>query len=327
MNPVPSRPARIAVAAIVAMCSATLAWLIATNNATWYVSDLDQTWWAGRLLLDGRDPYTVIGDGTDPRWLFRYFYPMPAAWVGVALAPLGRDAMRMTFVAVSGALFAYALTRERWTPLAAVATQGYWSAVFLAQWTPLVAAGAVLPAVGWALACKPNVALMALAGAQWRERRRVMWCVAAATAITALTLLADPTWPLRWRDALQTSEHFMPLVLRPWGWLLLLAAFRWREPAARILLAIAIIPHTPGSRESLLFFLTPIAAPQALVLIVGSHVAARMMDGWDWQRSFVAYIDASAHAVLVAVYLPFLVALLAPALRRRFTPQPLPAHD
>src|SRR5687767_7927431 len=93
------------------------AWLtFAGRTSPQLITDFDQTWQAARLMLSGADPYTVIGDGSDPRWRFRYYYPAPATLVAVPLAGLSLEHARALFVGLSGALFAWALTRHRWLP-------------------------------------------------------------------------------------------------------------------------------------------------------------------------------------------------------------------
>ena len=62
---------------------------------------------------------------------------------------------------------------------------------------------------------------------------------AVAAACGTATLLLDPRWPAKWLTAMSEFSgarlHFVP-VLIPFGFLLLIALLRWREPAARVLL-------------------------------------------------------------------------------------------
>ena len=304
----PSVAARVTFALLVAALSAAFAWVLARNTGANYVADFDQIWWAARLVLHGQDPYAVI-NGSRPGFPFHYFYPMPATWAAIPLAGLDVYAARVTFAAASGAVFAYAVTRERWLPAVAVASQSYWSCVYLVQWTPIIAAAAVLPWLGWTWACKPNVAAIAAVGV--RDRRALLVSLAFAAAFAVATLLVDPGWPLRWRDALETAEHFRPIVTRPLGALLLLAVLRWRRAEARVLLALALVPHTPGTREALLFFVTPLNWMQAFALVVGSWGARWAVNGVPWREDFVLAMARSADSFLLWMFLPLLVLTLA----------------
>jgi hypothetical protein len=304
----PAVPARIALCVVVAVASASVLTCMGRANPA-HVTDFDQTWRAAQLTLAGQDPYSVIGDGSDPRWRFRYFYPAPATIAAMPLAPLSLEVARAVFVAIAGACFAWAVTRHRWLPAIAFLTQAYLSSVLLAQWTPLLGAAVALPWLGWVFAAKPNVGAIALAAFDdWRAAAKA---ATAAVAIASISFAIDPGWVSRWRGALATSEHFRPFVMRPGGAILLLVLLRWRRPDARLLAALALIPYTPATRETLLFFLTPLTGPALAVVFVGPHLVARVMDNWNWNRSFVEYTNTTAHWLLVLVYLPLAAAILA----------------
>lgn len=311
----PARTARIAAALAVAALSGWLAYLIGTNNPP-FVSDFDQHVRAAQVLLAGGDPYPRLTLPGRPEWIFLYLYPLTAAWAGLPFAGMDFVTARVVFVALSGAAFAYAATRDGWAPLLVVASNAYLSAVMLAQWTPLVAAVSVLPWLGWALACKPNVALIALAGARWEDRRRWAMAIALAAVFALLTLAVDPQWPVRWRASVAAwgVDHYEPYLLIPWGWLMLAAALRWRDPMMRTLLAIAVIPHTPGTREALLLAVAPgLRWWEAAGIVAGTWLVRNELAGFPLDP-FKGFADYSAHLMLLCVYLPMVAArLIVPA--------------
>ena len=75
-------------------------------------SDFAQPWLAGRLLLEGRNPYREIGpDGPVPHQ-FHLIYPATAA---IAAMPFGLVPLRLAnagFVGAGAALLFWALTRK-----------------------------------------------------------------------------------------------------------------------------------------------------------------------------------------------------------------------
>lgn len=107
-------------------------------------------------------------------------------------------------------------------------------------------------------------------------------------------------------------DVFRPLLTRPFGVLLLLAATRWRRPEARILLVLAFVPMNPAWYEALLVFCVPrrsvegaaLAALSWLVPVVGGPVAA----------TYATYASRTAPAfargTLICAYLPALLMVL-----------------
>ena len=209
-------------------------------------ADVDQIWWAARAVLHGQDPYQTIRTSGFP---FPFYYPLTAAIAGLPLGFLSLDAARAVFVAGGAALMGYAVGRERpylWPtflglPFLISARSGNWSAI--------LTAAMLLPALGWLAAAKPNVGVAMLAGA--RTRRDALVIVAGGAALLAVSLAVEPRWPWAWREALSASTHFRPLLLRPGGFVMLAALLCWRDPDARLLLALAVVPQTGFFYEEL----------------------------------------------------------------------------
>jgi hypothetical protein len=203
---------------------------------------------AAQALVSGENPYTAVDD--DPRDPYPFYYPGPALLV---LAPFGFLPVGVGFITwavVSGWLFGHAAIRYGRGLLPACLSTSFLQAVTYGQWSPLLVAGAVMPGLGWMLAAKPSIGLALLA---WRPDRRTVLLMAAITLLATIVL---PSWPLDWWASLQQTNHVAP-VARPWGWILLLAALRWRTPEARLLLALAVVPHTTALFETLPLFLIP----------------------------------------------------------------------
>jgi hypothetical protein len=249
--------------------------------------DFDQVWLAAGALLEGGDPYEVVGP---PRFYFPLYYPLTTALAAIPLAPLDFRTARLVFVAVSGGVFGYAIGRHRpwlWPvflglPFILFASGGQWSA--------LLSAALLLPWLGPLAVAKPNLGLALLAGAG--SRRAAVILVAGSLALLLASLAVDPAWPLAWIEALRQSTHFRPLILRPGGFLMLLALLRWRDPDARLLLGLALMPTTGLPYDLLPATLVARNRAQAGALTLLTQIAWIAAPGypvrepyaeWSWQ--------------------------------------------
>lgn len=309
MSGQPTLGRRVAIAALVAVCAGWYALAYARQHPR-FGADFDQIWYAGRLLITGADPYEVVGvRGRDAiGWPWQFFYPLPAAVVGVLFAPLERLPARVVFVVATTFVFAFAVTRHRWEPLSACLSGAFLSSIHLAQWSPLLVAAAVYPWLGFAIACKPNVGLVSIAAT--RERRSFAIAVGSAAVLTLLTLPIDPSWPTKWRTLVGTASHFRPLIFHPFGWLPLLSLYRWRKPEARVLAALTLVPMTPGVREALFVWLAPLSWGQGLALAASSHFVTPIANRYDPGTQFLAFVNATSAAVLWLVYVPATIFVL-----------------
>ena len=171
------------------------------------------------------------------------------------------------------------------------------------------------PWLGAMLACKPNVALVALAGA--RDRRTALLAAGGALAFALATLVIDPTWPARWLAATRTAHHVRPLASYWFGVPLLLALPLWRTDAGRVLAALALVPLTPASRDALLLFPCAFTPRQLALIALGTWVAVYGLVPLA-APTFDAFAVSVARAMTFAVYLPALV-MAAWNARRRLT--------
>jgi len=220
-------------------------------------SDFDQVWFAARSLLAGRDPYTLIGPGRAFRQPWPFYYPLPAAVVAVPVAWLPVEWARAIIAALCGGIFAYAVVGAGRAPSFALVSAPFGVAIANGQFAPLIAAGALLPMVGGIASVKPNIGLVALAGA--RTWTALIPALIIAALLCAISFAVQPSWFASWVEATTAAPHFAPYIVRPFGVLLVLALVRWRRPDARALLASAIVPGTPSIYDALV--------PLALTLV------------------------------------------------------------
>ena len=213
--------------------------------------DFTWTWRAARILLEHHDPYRVIQATGGYPFDDRLNYPLPAALVSLPFAPFPPVLAGALFVGISAALLAWVATREdyHWLPL-------FLSAPFLKvllapQWSPLLVAAALTPALQFLLVAKPNEGLAMFAyNPTWKG-------VVLGALLLLVSLLILPGWPVEWLHNLSRAPQYGAPAFFFLGPLLLLAALRWRTPEGRMLLAFALVPQRLLAYDQLGLWLIP----------------------------------------------------------------------
>ena len=274
--------------------------------------DFSWPWRAARVLLDGHNPYDVIQATGPYPFNVGLFYPLPAAVAALPFAPLPPAIAGALFFGISSALLALGLTRKRsdLARLPVFFSAPFCMAAVLAQWAPLMTAAAVLPALQFLAAAKPNLGL-----ACWVYRPTIRGAVAAA-AFAALTLFLVPSWPFDWREALGAAPRYKgPLFRGATGLILLLGIVAWRRREGRLFLAMAVVPQLSLFYDQLPLWLIPRTVATSVFLSVASWVA-----WWQWypSRALTSSVAIAAPWVFWLIYVPALVILLLPAFRGRW---------
>lgn len=287
------------IAATVAFFTFT-AWDLGAGDFTW-------SWRAARALLAKQNPYHTI----QPLGAYPYdapFYsPLPAALVALPFSPFPLTVAGALFVGVSAAILAWALCRDEPDRLLLFASAPYWMALRWGQWSPLLTATLLIPALAALVVVKPNLGLAVLV---YRPR----WQVVAAGAIFGIiSLLILPSWPLDWFNALATNRHTLPVLTIP-GCFVLLALLRWRDPRARLLIGLAIMPQRLLFYDQLaLLLVAPTLRTQLALIILG------WVGFLGWQSIGGPYTYAAPPWVLWLCYLPALIVVLAPLREQRMS--------
>lgn len=303
----PSRPARAAIAILVALAS--VAYVVAYAHANPdFVSDFDQLWAGARALWAGKDPYHVVGPRGSFLWKWPLYYPAPAV---VLLAPLGLLPVvvaRAVFTAVSAGLFAFAITRDGYGRLILLLSISFVTAIELVQWSPLLAAGTLLPAAAWLAVAKPNLGAAMAAYAFSRQVLAIM--LAGAAVLIAISFVLLPGWPREWWTNVRSAPHFVAPIMRPAGFVLLAVLARWRRPEARLLAALACIPQTPTFYDHVLVFIVARTARESLVLVVLSFAVYFSVAFAPPFATFQQWGDFVANATNVFIYAPAVIMVL-----------------
>jgi hypothetical protein len=249
---------------VVALTAAAVAWWYCVTSGS--LEDFVYALRAAQRLLAGRSVYLTGAElANEPNGIF--LYPLPAALVALPFASLSRQLAGAAFFAFSTGFLAYALAGYRRWALAALASPAFVFAAYYAQWSPLVVAGALLPGLGWIGVAKPNLWIAAVA---FRPR---WFVIAGGIAFFAGGLLVQPGWIVDWLGQLriQPTRHTPPVT---WlcGFVGLVGLLRWRQPGARALVAMTLMPLTPLPYDHLLLWLIPTSGREAIFLTVSAWI-------------------------------------------------------
>jgi hypothetical protein len=263
VEPAPSFGQRIAVAGLIGVAVAIVTWGNYRLRPPEAMSDFDQCWIAARAILARQDPFVAVR----AQWAFPMSYPLPAALAVLPLAFFPIFVARIVFVAIGASVCAFGVTRQAWHPLYLFLSGAFLESLIITQWTPLLMGAALIPAMGWLLAAKPNLGAALAAG--WPNR----WMALGVVLILAVSLVVWPSWPEEWLAGVREMNLFRPM-LRSWlGPVILLGLLRWRRPEARMLVALACIPQTGAVHSALPLFLAAETRRQTILLALLSHVA------------------------------------------------------
>jgi hypothetical protein len=300
LEPAPSLRARLLIAAGIGVFAAAISW-IGTHRSGFGTPDFH--WWyvGARALVEGKNPYVEV-----PRVIgsqFRLFHPLPAVLLTVPLVGFQPDVALSLFSAVSSAVLAFASTRTSYDRLPLFLSASFAHAAVMGQWSLILTAAFLIPALAFLGAAKPNIGVAILSSSlSWRA-------AAAMLAFAILSLLAMPSWPREWLSQLPNSPYHFSPVRAPGGFLLLLALLRWRRPEARLLAAMSLVPQSPFVYEALPLFLVARKRFETYLLVIGSDIALGVYALAD--RTDVAHFFRVNTIVMpIAMYLPALVLVL-----------------
>ncbi|HVG55538.1 MAG TPA: hypothetical protein VM846_13965 [Vicinamibacterales bacterium] len=267
-------------------------------------SDLDIILLGTKAWLAGNNPYTTVIVGP-PGEQIPLMYPFPAMLLFVPFIAIPAPWVDVLWTVAGSGFLVWALTSERLLspPLAMFIATPFILAIQASQWTPQLLAATLLPWGGWLFACKPTTAL-------WLFAYRPTWRHVITGGIAVLISLAFwPTWPLEWRAVLGRVTVAAPVTVFG-GALALLALLRWRRPEARLLVTMAVVPHSPIIYEALPLFLVPATWAEAGILWAGTVAAVILHDAFGPYPTAAAWLASSGRAIVWCVYLPALIMIL-----------------
>ena len=258
-------------------------------------------------MLEGRSPYDAVGPAREFRWNWPLNYPLSTVILTLPLTPLSVPAARICFSAIGGGVLGYALGKDEFRRLSAVLSAAFLIAVFRNQWSPYYTAAWFVPLAALFLAAKPNIAVAFVAGVRsWRQLR---WIAGIGLAVGAASLIARPSWPLQWLDALREMQYVVSPIMRPFAFVYALALLKWRRPEARLFLALVCVPQTPSLYDILPLFIVTRTRREVLVLSLLTHALFFTVAALGPYANFDAYANRLGE-LSILVYLPVMVLLL-----------------
>lgn len=231
---------------------------------------------AARALWSGANPYTIDRhNAAGGNWPTN---PMTTVLAVLPFASLPNRIAGALIFGVGSGLLAYGL-RERWQLLLFLSAPFYRAAEYM-QWSPLLAACALLPALLPLTLVKPHVGLPIALTSRWRARTLV---AAVLFAIPLLIYAPD------WLATLDGYPGYIPVLTMP---LLLLPLIRWRSNDARRFVLMACVPQQAWY-DALILYTLPKSAR-----VMGALVCLSWLGWW----SMVWF--SPAFATILSVYLP-----------------------
>ena len=304
----PTPRTRTIVAIVIGLAAAIMAYVHLRYFEDALGFDFTWPWRAARILIAGGNPYQEIRpDGPFP--FDAYFkYPLPAALIAVPLAWLTAPAAAAVFGGISTGLLAFGLTERNWGRLYILLSPPFVVTVGSGQWSTILMAGALLPALSWIAICKPTVALAVFA------YRPNWWTVMGGAFLLLVSFAVLPSWLNDWIGVLRVdnlAHWYMAPIALTGGPLILLALLRWRRPEARYLVGISIVPHILGFYAGFFPMLVAETRREAQMLSLGSAVAW-FATGWAMgSGSFISKAPVLAgYPLLVFIFLPALIVVL-----------------
>jgi len=303
----PTRAARVAVASLIATIASLLP-LAEHARVPTRPSDFGIIWFGARSLLNGIDPYPLVGPGRPYPWDWELYYPATSMVIAIPFAWLPEYIAAAAFVWISTALLAYAITENGWDLLFLFPSSAFIVAARAAQWSPIFSAAFCLPWLGFVLAAKPNVGgAIALAS---DSRKLLVSAGVGVILLTVVSLVLLPSWPTGWMAALSNASHLSAPIARMGGVVVLLNLLRWKRSEARLILLLACVPQTGSWYEALPLLLVANTRRESQVLSLVSSVGFLLIRFIVHGQPEVQFNREVSALMLAFAYLPATIVVL-----------------
>lgn len=258
----PTRTQRLVVGLAIAVGAAALNYFRAAEHGG--LSDFSPLWYGARMLMEGRNPYLLIGPHKTIDMPTPLFYPAPAFVSVMPLTIFSFHVAGAVFVFLSTLLLVWGATANGWHRLPIFPSVAFLTAAQLGQWSMLMTAAVFLPAVALIGIAKPQASLPIVASSSSR-------LAFAASVIGGLVLLGFsfalfPGWTAAWWRLLSETDYFVAPIVRPGGLVIALVLLRWRRSEAWLVFLSACLPQTWYPYNGLLLLVVASTYREACVL-------------------------------------------------------------
>jgi len=271
------------------------------------LSDFAPVWYGAHALLQGIDPYRTFGPGRFQHYDWHLYYPVPAMLAALPFGLLSEPVASLLFSALGAGLLAFAVTRENWDRAWIFFSASFITAIQSSQWSPIMAAAFLTPALGFVLICKPSLGSAIVVSTS--SRNSLMVFLIGGAALTALSFIVLPGWIGEWVQSVKTGTELNPPIMRGPGFLVALAVLRWRQPEARLLLAVACVPQTSSWYETLLPMVVARSKREMQFMVACSGAGYLFQILMLDRKAEIATTDIGI-LMVVFVYLPALIVVL-----------------
>ncbi len=298
---------RLIVALVIGVIGAVVHYVRSADNGG--LSDFSTVWYGARFLLDGQNPYALIGPHRMIGLPSYLLYPAPALVVVMPLTLLPAHWAGTIFVLVSATLLGFGATRNGWHLLPIFPSVAFLMSAQMGQWSILMTAAFFLPALTFLSVAKPQASIPVLASSETRAAW-VFALVGAVVTVSASFVLL-PGWASEWWHVVASTDYFRVPIASFEGIAVVLVLLRWRRPEAWLVFVSACLPQTWYPYNSLILLVVAATYREAcglsLISSVGWLIAYFFFVG-EWRSEETRIV---LHRVLIALcYLPSALIIL-----------------
>jgi hypothetical protein len=272
-------------------------------------TDFTQVWFAARAVLfrEG-DPYQLIGPAGKYVIGFPFFYPMTAVVLPLPLGLLSAFTAVIAFVWISTAILAFATTKSDWHLLPVFLSGPFLIAALRGQWSILLSAGLLIPALALTFSAKPSIGLAYLASNP--SKRTIAASATGGVVLGLIGMAFVPDWPVEWLRSLRGTAHMRVPLAHPAGLVALLALLRWRRADAKLILALACVPQTLSWYETLPLLLIAGTLRESLLLALVTSAPLVFETFFGRGDGTLEYYPSSVPVLMLFAYVPPLILVL-----------------
>ena len=312
MKPIASAAPPIRMRIIVALAAAIFGAVIVNfhyDGGPDVHTDFGMVWYGARAVLEGRDPYALIGPGLEFDYTWKLLYPVPALIAAMPLAWLSERLAATLFVSLSAGLLAFGITRSGWHLLPLLVTEAFVSSARLGQWSMIITASLFFPALALLAGVKPQASLPILVAS--RSSRIFLYALAGAALLTAASFALLPSWVIPWMENVRAAPPMIPPVTTFGGFLVLLVLIRWRRPESWLIASLACMPQSVGWYGTLPLLTIPATIGESLIL-AGTSALGAYLGGFIMPEanSIDGLFNWTASLIVITVYLPAVIMVL-----------------
>jgi hypothetical protein len=232
---------RLLVASVVALLSCTLLVASFLEHPLRH-TDFSNVWFGASMLLDGRDPYPLLGPGRFFDIEYPLLYPASSFIMAMPFAIFSEPVASVLFTGISVWLMVYGITSDGWHRLPMLASAAFIDSVMAAQWTLIMTAALFLPWLAFVTPVKPQNGLPVLAAS--RSRSALWIAIGSGFVLIVASLLFLPGWPREWMKIVSTADYVRAPIMTVQGLPVVLVLLRWKRPESWLVIASACLPQT-----------------------------------------------------------------------------------